>query len=87
MLRDVVEDGDIVQMVCEAFVGGSPVVGSKADCTMIEVGGEGYLPGFSEGLLGAKMTGERAAPTAPPPGASAARHGPRAGDAWHPRDR
>lgn len=59
MLRDQVQQGDIVQMDYEAFVGGAPVKGSKAENTLIEIGGEGYLPGFSDGLLGAKVPSER----------------------------
>jgi trigger factor len=62
MLRDVVEEGDIVQMDYEAFVGGSPVAGSKAENAMIEIGGEGYLPGFSDGLVGARVPSEREIP-------------------------
>jgi trigger factor len=59
MIRDVVETGDIVLMDYEASAGGVPVKGGKADNAMIEVGGDGYLPGFSDGLLGAKVPSER----------------------------
>jgi trigger factor len=62
MLRDVVQQGDIVQMDYEAFIGGAPVRGSKAENALIEIGGEGYLPGFSDGLLGAKVPSERELP-------------------------
>ncbi|OGQ79637.1 MAG: trigger factor [Deltaproteobacteria bacterium RIFOXYA12_FULL_58_15] len=62
LVRDVVESGDIVQMDYEAFVGGSAVKGSKAENALIEVGGEGYIPGFSEGLLGAKVPSDRELP-------------------------
>ncbi len=62
MIRDVVQKGDVVMMDYEAFVGGAPLAGGKADNALIEVGSEGYLPALSDGLIGAKVPSEREVP-------------------------
>jgi trigger factor len=59
MIRDTVEKGDIVLMDYDAFTDGAPIKGAKAENSLIEVGGEGYLPGFSDGLMGANVPSER----------------------------
>ena len=62
MIRDTVEDGDVVLIDYEGTIGGVPFPGGKAENALIEVGGEGYLKQFSEGLLGAKCPSERIVP-------------------------
>lgn len=62
LIRDVVEEGDIVVMNYEGTIGGVPFDGGKGEDALIEIGGTDYLPGFSEGLLGAKVPSERDMP-------------------------
>jgi trigger factor len=62
LIRDVVEEGDIVVMDYEGTIGGVPFDGGKGEDALIEIGGSDYLPGFSEGLVGAKVPSERDLP-------------------------
>lgn len=62
LLRDQVETGDVVLLDYEGFVDGVPFDGGKAENALVEIGGDGYIPGFSEGLLGARVPGERDVP-------------------------
>ena len=55
LIRDTVEQGDVVLMDYQGSVGGVPFPGGTGSNALIEIGGDGYLPGFSEGLLGAKV--------------------------------
>lgn len=59
LIRDTVENGDMVLIDYEGTMGGVPFQGGKAENAYIEIGGEGYLPQFSEGLMNAKVPGER----------------------------
>ncbi|MBN1962671.1 MAG: trigger factor [Deltaproteobacteria bacterium] len=59
LIRDTVEKGDIVLVDYEGTMGGIPFKGGKAENALIEIGGSTYLPQISEGLLGAKVPGER----------------------------
>jgi trigger factor len=43
-------------------MGGVALPGAKGENALVELGGESYLPGFSEGLLGAKVPSERQVP-------------------------
>lgn len=54
-LRDIVENGDVVVMDYVGTMGGAPINGAKGSNALIEMGGEGYLPGFAEGIMGAKV--------------------------------
>jgi len=56
--RDVAQSGDMVQLDYEGSVDGVPFEGGKAENAMLEVGGDGYIPGFAEGLDGATVPGE-----------------------------
>jgi trigger factor len=62
LVRDTVEKGDMVLIDYEGTIGGVPFQGGKAENAYIEVGGDGYLPQFSEALEGAKVPGERIFP-------------------------
>ncbi len=62
LVRDTVEKGDLVLIDSEGTMGGVPFQGGKAENAYIEIGGEGYLPQLSEGLLGAHVPGERQIP-------------------------
>jgi trigger factor len=62
LVRDTVEKGDMVLIDYEGTMGGVPFQGGKAENAYIEVGGDGYLPQFSEALEGAKVPGEKAFP-------------------------
>ena len=59
LIRDTVEQGDVVLIDYEGTMGGIPFEGGKADNALIEIGAEGYLPELSTGLLGARVPGER----------------------------
>jgi len=62
MLRDQVQNGDVVLIDYVGSVGGAPIEGAKAENSLMEIGAPGYLPGFSEALLGAKVPSERSIP-------------------------
>jgi len=55
--RDYVKPGDIVMADYQGTSGGSPLQGAKVENTLIEVGEEDFIPGFSDGLMGAKVPG------------------------------
>ena len=57
--RDVVQDGDVVQLDYQGFLAGEPFEGGQAENAMVEVGGGEYIAGFAEGLQGATVPGER----------------------------
>lgn len=57
--RDEAQDGDVVQVDYAGFIDGVAFDGGKADNALVELGGSGYIPGFAEGLVGAKVPGER----------------------------
>lgn len=61
-LRDVVEQGDHVVVDYEGTMGGVPFQGGKGTDAIVEIGGHDYIPGFAEGLLGAKVPGTRQIP-------------------------
>lgn len=56
--RDVIENGDMVVMDYEGFLGDEAFEGGKAEEAAVEVGGGTFLPQFSEGIMGAKVPGE-----------------------------
>ena len=56
--RDVIENGDMVVMDYEGFLGDEAFEGGKAEDAAVEVGGGTFLPQFSEGIEGAKVPGE-----------------------------
>lgn len=60
--RDTVQQGDVVQVDYEGTMGGIPFDGGTGENALVEVGGEEYLPGFSEGLIGAKVPGSAKVP-------------------------
>jgi len=62
MLRDVVQDGDVVVIDYEGMIGGAPLQGGKAEGALIEIGADGYIPGFADALVGAKVPSERSFP-------------------------
>lgn len=53
--RDTVHKGDTVTMDYEGFIEKEPFPGGKGENAMIEIGGSDYIPGFSEGIEGAKL--------------------------------
>lgn len=53
--RNTVENGDLVLLDYAGTLAGKPFEGGKADNAMVEVGGADYIPGFSEGLVGAEV--------------------------------
>ncbi|HET6344365.1 MAG TPA: trigger factor, partial [Myxococcota bacterium] len=57
--RDTVQDGDIVLIDYEGSVDGVPFSGGKAENALVEIGNSGYIPGFAESLVGAKVPSER----------------------------
>ncbi len=59
LVRDTAEDGDTVLVDYEGTMGGIPFEGGTAQGALIEVGAEGYLKEFSDGLRGARVPGER----------------------------
>lgn len=62
MLRDVVQHGDVVVIDYAGTIDGAPLEGAKAEGAMVEIGETGYIPGFAEALVGAKVPGERSFP-------------------------
>jgi trigger factor len=62
LIRDQVQQGDVVLIDYIGSVGGMPIEGAKAENSMVEIGGAGYLPGFTEALIGARVPGERTIP-------------------------
>ncbi len=56
--RDVAEKGDLVQLDYAGSIDGVPFEGGQAENALLEAGGEGYIAGFAEGLIGAKIPGE-----------------------------
>ena len=56
--RDVIENGDMIVMDYEGFLGEEAFEGGKAEDAAVEVGGGTFLPQFSDGLVGAKVPGE-----------------------------
>ena len=59
LLRDEVQNADVVQIDYEGSIDGVPFEGGKADNALVEIGGQGYIPGFAEGLVGAKVPSDR----------------------------
>jgi trigger factor len=59
LIRDTVENGDVVLVDYEGTMGGVAFQGGKAENALIEIGAEGYLKEFQDGLLGARVPGER----------------------------
>lgn len=57
--RDIAQEGDVVMLDYVGTMGGIPFEGGAAQNAMVEVGGEGYIPGFADGLMGAKVPGQR----------------------------
>ena len=57
--RDIVSEGDVVTVDYVGAMGGIPFAGGSAENAAIEVGAGGYIPGFAEGLMGAKVPSER----------------------------
>lgn len=55
MVREETQKGDIVTMDYEGFIENEPFPGGSGENAMIELGGSDYLPGFSEGIEGAKV--------------------------------
>ncbi|MEK7704547.1 MAG: trigger factor [Myxococcota bacterium] len=62
LLRDSVQDGDVVVIDYEGTVDGAPLEGGKAAGALVEIGATGYIPGFAEALTGAKVPSERSFP-------------------------
>lgn len=62
MIRDTAQNGDVVLVDYEGTMGGVPFQGGSAQNALVELGAEGYIPGFAEGLVGAKVPGERVLP-------------------------
>lgn len=56
--RDIVQTGDSVLLDYEGSVAGVPFDGGKADNAIVEIGGGNFIPGFAEGIVGAKVPGE-----------------------------
>ncbi len=56
--RDVVQKGDMVLIDYVGSIDGTPFEGGTAENSLIEAGGEGYIPGFTESLAGAKVPSE-----------------------------
>ena len=53
------EAGDVVTVDFVGSVEGVPFEGGAGQDTKVEIGGEGFIPGFSEGLIGIKAGEER----------------------------
>ncbi len=53
------ESGDVVTVDFVGSVEGVPFEGGAGQDTKVEIGGEGFIPGFSEGLIGIKVGEER----------------------------
>ena len=60
--RDIVQDGDLVLADFQGTQGGMPLKGAKAESTLIEIGGDFFLPGVAEALVGAQVPGNRRVP-------------------------
>ena len=56
--RDVAEDGDVVVLDYEGFIGGVPFDGGRAEDASIEIGAGSYLAGFETGIRGEKVPSE-----------------------------
>ncbi len=59
LIRDTAEKGDVVVADYVGTMGGVPISSGQAENALIEVGAPGYLPEISDGLVGAKVPGER----------------------------
>ena len=57
--RDTVETGDVVQVDYVGTMGGVPLDGSEDANVMLEIGRDDAIPGLAEGLVGAKVPGQR----------------------------
>ena len=55
MIREEVQKGDVVTMDYSGFIDDVAFPGGTGENAMIEIGGDDYLPGFSESLEGAKV--------------------------------
>ncbi|MEL6544638.1 MAG: trigger factor, partial [Myxococcota bacterium] len=55
MVREETQKGDIVTMDYEGFIDDVAFPGGTGENAMIEIGGGDYIPGFSEGIEGAKV--------------------------------
>ena len=53
------ETGDVVTVDFLGSVDGVPFEGGAGQDTKVEIGGQGFIPGFSEGLVGVKVGEER----------------------------
>lgn len=53
--RDTVEQGDIAVIDYEGFADGVPFEGGKGEGYALEIGSGTFIPGFEEGLIGAKV--------------------------------
>ena len=56
--RDIVQEGDVVAMDYVGSIDGVPFEGGMAENAMVDVSGGGYIAGFAEALVGAKVPGE-----------------------------
>ena len=55
----VVEDGDFVTLDFEGFIDGEPFEGGVGKSHPLTIGSGTFIPGFEEGLIGAKVNEER----------------------------
>lgn len=49
-----VQKGDVVDIDFEGFIDGAPLPGGKGQNHQLEIGSNSFIPGFEDGLLGAK---------------------------------
>lgn len=56
--RDVVQDSDVVAMDYVGSIDGVPFEGGMAENALVDISGGGYIAGFAEALVGAKVPGE-----------------------------
>lgn len=57
--KETVEEGDFAVIDFDGFIDDEPFQGGAGRGEVVEVGGEGFLPGFTEQLVGMKIDEER----------------------------
>lgn len=57
--KDTLEDGEFGVIDFDGFINDEPFQGGAARGQLIEMGGDGYIPGFAEQLVGMKIGEER----------------------------
>lgn len=56
--RTTAQTGDTVTVDFFGTMDGKPLAGGQAENALVEIGGENYIPGFAEGLVGVEVPGK-----------------------------